>query len=227
MKKVLVLLCCSSSIAFADELKTTSEFVDLGEPEKEIGGAYGGFGVALSRISHKLDALGNFHKESFRSSSNQWDLSLIGGFGSAFYKKYYIGIEMDFFRRAGSGANYSSNKAVAVVHNSSIGLNMDVRFGYLYPQQGYLIYATAGFARVVGRGRFQNANNYLEGSFGSFYPTFGIGFEKKVTHKWNIRADFHASVTSKDENKSIAGTYWKYEAKPNRMAIRISVTRSI
>jgi hypothetical protein len=104
---------------------------------------------------------------------------------------------------------------------------MDIRFGRLYPLQGHLVYATVGFARVLGHGLFECGSYYAEGSFGSFYPTFGVGFEKKINHRWNVRADFRISLTSKDDNKSPRGTYWKYEAKPSRAAFRISITRSI
>ncbi|MDR1333865.1 MAG: hypothetical protein LBJ71_01455 [Holosporaceae bacterium] len=234
MRKVLIFLCCSFSAAFVvaaeysgDESKTAGEFLDLGEPEKEIGGAYAGLGVTLSRISHNLKAKGTAASSSevnLDSSGNQWDVSLIGGFGSAFYKRYYAGIEMDFFKRISGNTKYSSNRDIAIVHNSTMGLNMDIRFGYLYPQ-GYLIYSTIGFARVLGRGLFKHGTDYVEGSFGSFYPTFGVGLEKKMNHRWNIRADFHISLTSKDDNKS--KSIWKYEAKPKRMAFRISITRSI
>jgi hypothetical protein len=211
-----------------DKTETPEEFSDLGEPQKNIGGAYYGLGVSLSMMSHSLN--GNKARSgemNFKSSNNQNDVSLIGGFGAAFYKRYYVGIEMDFFKRFGGGTNYSPDQQLGIAHNSAMGLNMDVRFGYLYPQHGYLVYTTVGFARIQGQALLNYGSYYAEGSFGSFYPTFGVGVEKRLNHRWNIRADFRISVTSKDDNRYVRGTNWKYEAKPGRTAFGFSVIRNV
>jgi hypothetical protein len=227
-----VFLCFFVSTAKADPIsdktETPEEFLDLAEPQKNISGAYYGLGVSLSMMSNSLKASRAQSPDvDFKSSTTRHDLSLIGGFGSAFHGRYYAGIEMDFFKRFGSGTNYSSDRQLGITHNSAMGLNMDVRFGYLYPQQGYLVYATVGFARIQGQALLNCGPYYAEGSFGSFYPTFGVGVEKRLNHRWNIRADFRISATTKDDNKYIGGTGWKFEAKPDRTAFRFSVTRSI
>ncbi|MDR2781439.1 MAG: hypothetical protein LBB21_03215 [Holosporaceae bacterium] len=235
MKKVLVLSVFSFVFVFGEDagsvdgkLETLDEFLQLADPEKNISGAYYGLGVGLSKISHELKAKAvNVSEENLSSNRSQFDISLICGFGSAFYKRYYAGIEMDFFKRACGGRSYSENKRVGIFHNSTVGLNMDVRFGYLYPQHGCLVYTTFGFSRVLGRALLNRGSYYSEGSFGSFYPTIGFGAEKKINHIWNVRADYRFSITNKDDNKYLTGTTWKYEAKPERMAFRISVTRSI
>jgi hypothetical protein len=97
-----------------------------------------------------------------------------------------------------------------------------------------LIYTTLGFASVIGKVAFSGNTRKRAapptGTFGSFYPTFGAGIEYKINHLWNIRGDFRISITSKDDNKSLKVSPisdWKYEAKPSRLAFRISVTRSI
>ncbi|MDR1236261.1 MAG: hypothetical protein LBJ96_04610 [Holosporaceae bacterium] len=236
MKKVSLLFVFMYSAVFSADsapvnegAQTTDEFLEPAEPERSVGGAYYGVGVALSRISHNLKAskIGATGRTEFRSNKNQFDVSLIGGFGAAFHKRYYAGIEMDFFKRLNGGTSYSSDKQIGIKHSSTLGLNMDVRFGYLYPQQGYLAYVTVGFARVLGRGLFDSGSCYSEGSFGSFYPTLGVGVEKKVNHLWNVRADVRFSITVKDDDKHLRGTNWNYEGKPGRTALRISVTRSI
>ncbi|MDR0968674.1 MAG: porin family protein [Holosporaceae bacterium] len=208
--------------------KAADEFLDLGEPSRNIGGAYWGLGLTWSSISHKLKATSDKNEEvNYKKSGNQFDVSLLGGFGAAFYKLYYTGIEAEFFKRFGGGTSYSNDDRAGLIHNSTMGLNMDVRLGRLFPEHGWLAYGTLGFARVLGRAVFRDAdhNNKREGSFGSFYPTVGIGAEYKLTNRWNIRGDFRYSITSKDDGRTVSG--WKYEAKPNRMAFRISITRSI
>jgi hypothetical protein len=211
-----------------DKSEMSEEFSELGEPQKNIGGAYYGLGLSLSMTSHNLKGTKPRSEElNFKSSSNQKDISLIGGFGAAFYKRYYAGIEMDFFKRFSGSTNYSHDRQLGIAHNSAMGLNMDVRFGYLYPQYGYLVYGTFGFARIQGQALLNCGSYYAEGSFGSFYPTFGAGIEKRLNHHWNIRADFRISATVKDDNRYIRGTTWKYEAKPGRTAFRFSVIRSI
>ncbi|MDR2158250.1 MAG: hypothetical protein LBO02_02960 [Holosporaceae bacterium] len=217
------------------ENTTTDEFLKLETPDRNIDGAYYGLGITLSRISHKVKAIKNDRAEvNLKKTGNQFDISLIGGFGSAFYKRYYAGIEMELFKRFAGKTNYDGE--IGIVHASTVGLNMDIRFGYLFPKQGALIYLTAGCARVLGRVAFNNSaagvgrrSKNPEGSFGSFYPTFGVGIEKKINHLWNARADFRISLTSKDDNKykTTDAATWKYEAQPNKAAFRISIVRNI
>ncbi|MDR0678518.1 MAG: porin family protein [Holosporaceae bacterium] len=235
----LITIIVSPDLSFADseklnsEKKVTDEFLELAEPQKNIGGAYYGLGVTLSQISHKVKAVKNDLLEtSFKKSGSQFDISLIGGFGSAFHKRYYAGIEMELFQRFSGKTQY--NGEVGIIYASGIGLNMDVRFGYLFPEHGYLIYTTVGFARVLGKVSFQSdiarRRENPKGTFGSFYPTFGAGIEHKINHLWNVRGDFRISITSKDDDKHLTvsrTSHWKYEAKPSRVAFRISVTRSI
>ncbi|MDR0632263.1 MAG: hypothetical protein LBF54_03440 [Holosporaceae bacterium] len=239
---IAFLIISPSAVVFASSEKQSSEksaasnaFSELSWPYRNVGGAYWGLGATLSRISHSawMWKDGTEKVTNFKATNSQFDASLIGGFGSAFYKGYYAGIEMELFKRFGEKASRHPGGEVGIIHKSAIGLNMDVRFGYLLPKRGELIYVTVGFARVVGgvafyEGSGGNRPGY-EGSFGSFYPTLGVGVEHKINHLWNVRGDFRISITSKDDNKylSTRSTTWKYEAKPSRMAFRISITRNI
>jgi hypothetical protein len=138
MKKILNLtflaLVISGTSLLADseisnlKEKTSDEFLELAEPQKNIGGAYYGLGVTLSQISHDVKAIKNNIQEiKFKKSDNQFDISLIGGFGSAFYKRYYAGLEIELFQRFSGKTRY--NGEVGIIHSSNFGLNMDVRFG--------------------------------------------------------------------------------------------------
>jgi hypothetical protein len=221
-------LCEDSGDGPTKNKENAEEFLELGEPQNNISGAYWGLGFGLSSISHNVKATQNGGNEiNHKKSANQFDLSLICGFGSAFYKSYYAGLEFDVFKRLGGGTSLNSDETVGIMHNSTIGMNMDVRLGYLFPDEGWLAYSTVGFARVLGRATFNNAAGQTkqEGSFGSFYPTVGFGAERKMGPRWSLRGDFRYSITSKDDGKRV-GT-WSYEGKPNRMAIRISIARSI
>jgi hypothetical protein len=228
-------LVAGASLADSDILSQSSgspvseEFLDLDEPDRNISGAYYGLGFTLSRISHSMKASRSGQEVSFKKADNQYDISLIGGFGSMFYKRYYAGIEMEFFRRFSGKTNYHSSGAIGLKHTSTVGLNMDVRFGYVFPKQGSLVYATIGCARVLGtvvsaEGVGRNAR-VQEGSFGSFYPTVGGGVEKKLNSRWNVRGDLRVSITSTDDNRRVRN--WNFEAKPSRTALRVSVTRNI
>lgn len=206
-----------------------SNLPELGEPCRYVSGAYFGLGGTISNIKHKVTAKKKNSKQDIgESKSNaQFDLSLIAGFGSAFYKQYYAGIEFDFFKRFKGSS--SRKEDMEVRFPSNIGLNMDVRFGRQLPHYGSLVYVTVGFARVIGEVTFYSNNKSAKYSFGSFYPTLGLGIEKKINNDWNIRGDVRFAITSKDDNKDakIDKTEWKYEGKPNRVAFRISVTRNI
>jgi hypothetical protein len=204
----------------ADEFK--DELPELSEPYRNVSGAYYGLGLGSSIISHKVTySKGEDQKSDFKKNAHQFDVSLIAGFGAPFYDRYYAGIEFDIFKRFSKKTSY--NDEIGIIHSSNIGLNMDVRFGYLFPEHGSMVYLTAGFARIVGRVTFDKGNT--EGSFGSFYPTVGVGLEHKINHQWNVRGDFRMAITSKDDNKYSHN--WKYEAKPNRIAFRVSITRNI
>ncbi|MDR1375297.1 MAG: porin family protein [Holosporaceae bacterium] len=202
--------------------KSADDFFELSEPHKSISGAYCGLGAGLSLISHNVSyAKSGGSEASCKKNASQFDFSLICGFGAPFYGKYYAGVECDFFKRFSKKTSY--NNEIGIIHSANIGANMDVRFGYLFPEHGSMAYLTAGFARIVGRITFDKSNG--EGSFGSFYPTVGLGLEHKINHRWNVRGDFRIAITSKDDNKYYGN--WKYEAKPNRISFRLSITRSI
>jgi hypothetical protein len=206
------------------------DFLELAEPERNISGAYWGTGLTLSNISYHVKVvqyLKGMKTTDFHTSGSQFDISLIGGFGTTFYKRYYAGIEMDFFKRLGSKRNYHSDGDVGVRFDPTLGLNMDVRFGKLFPDRGLLAYVTVGFSRVLGKVVVEQWGYPKEGSFGSFYPTFGLGIEKKVNSLWNVRGDFRISITNNDDKRYIRGTGNVYDGQPERWAVRISVTRSI
>ncbi len=213
------------------EYNKNNDFLELSEPERKVSGAYYGLGVTLSRTSNKLNVSKNQQASlKYDNSANQYDFSAIIGFGSAFYERYYAGVELDFFKRLPEKTKRKNE--IGIIHSSNIGMNMDVRFGYQFPQHGTLAYLTAGFARIIGKAAFYRSNDNspsAKKSFGSFYPTVGFGLEYKMNHKWNLRGDFRYSITNKDDNKYVKldANEWKFDAKPNRFAIRFSVTRNI
>ncbi|GHU16765.1 hypothetical protein FACS189472_02560 [Alphaproteobacteria bacterium] len=223
------------------DTKNNDEFIELSEPERTVSGAYFGIGAGWSRISHKLQNVksgpvrsADDKKEDipgFSRSANQYDVSLIAGFGAPFYGNCYAGIEFSIFKRLGERNYRPKDTEIGLKHPSIIGMDMDVRLGYLFPESGNLIYATIGFARALGRVTFlkNNQGDTDEVSFGSFYPTFGFGVEHKMNHNWNIRGDFRISLTSADDRKLYRTKEQesKFDAKPSRCAFRISVTRNI
>ncbi|MDR2681999.1 MAG: hypothetical protein LBB29_03060 [Holosporaceae bacterium] len=252
MKKLFICSLLLFSEVFSSDVQNSADvanvtsgddFIELSEPYKIIGGAYVGLGVGLASIKHKLNANkitgGRKEPVSLHNSANQYDIVLIAGFGSAFYKNYYAGIEFSIFRRFCEKTKFVNEEAIGLQHTSGIGFDMDVRIGYLLPESGNLIYGTVGFARIVGAVTFrqidgqqgwkQGTNGHHKVSFGSFYPTFGLGMEHKIDDTWNVRGDVRMSLTSKDDGKRyrINGNNWEFDVRPNKFAIRLSVTRTI
>lgn len=216
--------CCAESAAPSD-----SDFQPLADPDRKISGAYYGVGLGMSDISNKLNVVKNDGTGLKRKqSANQFDLSLIGGFGTVLYQRYYAGVEFDFFKRLPKKTKWFENEGVGVVHKSNIGLNMDVRFGYQFPQRGTMVYMTAGFARVLGEMLASSNGATTKLTFGSFFPTAGLGVEHQVNQSVNIRADARFSFGSKEKKHAIVnGTSCELQGKPNRIAFRLSVTRNI
>ena len=212
-----------------DVYNDSEEFLELSDPARYVSGAYYGIGLGASPIKHKLVArnLDTNITERFSKSATQYDVSLLGGFGTSFYKDYYVGIEFEIMKRMKKNTEYNGD--LGLKFSSQFGINMDVRFGYLFPQQGNMIYATLGFARTLGKVVAKtNGRKESEIGFGSYYPTVGLGFEHKIDHNWNVRLDFRYSITSQDTDKRIYGnSKWSCDIKPQRMGVRISVTKNI
>ena len=233
MKKFLAgLLLVSNGLVLAENANN-NDFMELDEPYRYVTGAYWGLSVGPTFVKHKLTAhnetADTYQKTSF--SKTQFDLALLGGFGTSFYKDYYVGIEMEMMKRFGKGEHYKNGSdKFGLKFNSQFGLNMNVRFGYLFPKQGNMVYALVGFSRTLGKvieKKADGSNN--EKSFGSYFPTVGIGIEHKMNYDWNVRLDVKYSITSSDSNRRIGGKIdpWVYTAKPQSVGVRLSVTRNI
>ena len=230
MKKILGVLFMGIS-AFAesnvDYAENDDTFIELSDPSRYISGAFLGLGGGASSVSHKLTA----HNEStnqdhrIKKSATQYDLSFLLGFGSLFHRNYYAGIQFEIMKRCGKGSSYDEN--LGFKFNPQFGINMDVRFGYLFPRQGNLAYATIGFSRTLGKVLFKTSDRDVEVGFGSYYPTLGLGFEHKINHLWNVGACLKHSITSKDSGEARAdGQRWNYRVKPWVMMLKFYVTRN-
>ncbi|MDR2766486.1 MAG: porin family protein [Holosporaceae bacterium] len=210
------------------------EFLELSEPHRNVSGAYLGVGAGVSLISNSIHCKRDGQPDiDFKNSASQFDLSLILGFGAPFSGRYYAGIELELFKRLSEKTSYHDTGLVGVRHVGNVGFNMDVRFGYLLPERSSLVYVTVGFAKVLGRAVFDNGDHQRKGdptqAFGSYYPTLGVGAERKINQLWNVRGDLRFSVTSKDDNKNayVRNFHWKFEGKPSRIALRVSIIRNI
>ena len=232
MKKFLVFLLVLSGGFASAENSSSDDLMELDEPYRYVTGAYWGVSVGPTFVKHKLSAqngsTGAFQKTN--ASKTQIDLALLGGFGTSFYKDYYVGIEMEMMRRCGKGTHYANDTdALGLKFHSQFGLNMNVRFGYLFPKQGNMVYTMIGFSRTLGKAVEKRADGReFDATFGSYFPTVGIGVEHKINYDWNVRFDVKYSITSKDSDKRSPGSgAWKYDAKPQSVGVRFSVTRNI
>ena len=229
MKKILVgLMLVSSSCVFAEN---DYDFVELDEPYQYVTGAYWGITVGPTFVKNKLVASNKDTNESrnISFSKTQFDFGLMAGFGTSFYKDYYVGLEMEMLKRTGKGVHYKKEgDEFGLRFQSQFGLNMNVRFGYLFPKQGNMVYVMVGFSRTLGKAVGKDNNKEVEQSFGSYFPIIGIGIEHKINYDWNIRLDAKYSITSKDSEKRMyKDAPWIYEAKPQSVGIRLSITRNI
>ncbi len=235
MKKVLYgALFISFSVIGEDISSNISEgtledFVPLDEPEQRVTGAYYGLGYDLSFIKHKVSAESDNPKESKKvnKSATQSAISLLAGFGTGFYRDYYIGLEFEIMHRFSKKTSYDGE--IGLKFPSQFGINMDVRFGYLFPKQGSMVYLTAGFSRTLGKVVVKTQDGHeVERGFGSYYPTIGLGVEYKLNPRWNVRLDGRYSITSKDSGNHLQGNKgWDYNVKPQRIGIRLALTRNI
>ncbi len=232
MKKFLVFLSILSSGFVSAENSNSDDLMALDQPYKYVTGAYWGVSFGPTFVKHKLSARNSSTGavQNTNTSKTQMDLALLGGFGTSFYKDYYVGIEMEMMNRFGKGTHYANDADVfGLKFHSQFGLNMNVRFGYLFPKQGNMVYTMIGFSRTLGRVVERRANGKeIEKTFGSYFPTVGIGFEHKIDYDWNVRFDVKYSITSKDSDKRASGNAaWKYDAKPQSVGVRFSITRNI
>ena len=231
MRKILVgLLLISNGCIFA--VNDDDDFIELDEPYQYVTGAYWGVTVGPTFVKHKLTATDKDAKNVLQStniSKTQFDFGLMAGFGASFYKDYYVGLETEILKRAGKGTYYKNeNDAFGLKFQPQFGLNMNVRFGYLFPKQGNMVYAMVGFSRTLGKAVGKDDNDKrVEQSFGSYFPTVGVGIEHKINYDWNIRLDVKYSITSKDSDKKMKKDEPVYGAKPQSMGIRLSITRNI
>ncbi len=231
MKKSVLGLLLFNGFVLA-EVSDSSDFMELDEPYKYVTGAYWGVSVGPTFVKHKLSAqnenTGTVQRTSV--SKTQMDLALLGGFGTSFYKDYYIGLEMELMNRYGKGVHYEKDSdALGLKFHSQFGLNMNVRFGYLFPKQGNMIYAIVGFSRTLGKVVEKRSDGKaVEGTFGSYYPVVGVGLEHKINYDWNVRLDVKYSITSEDSGRHMSrNASWKYDAKPQSVGIRLAITRNI
>ncbi len=233
MKKFFAGLLLMSNGFVLAESASSSDFMELDEPYKYVTGAYWGISVGPSFVKHKLSA----HNETTNvyqrtnASKMQFDLGLLGGFGTSFYKDYYVGIEMEMLKRFGKGKHYQNDADhLGLKFHAQFGLNMNVRFGYLFPKQGNMIYTMVGFSRTLGKVVPKNSDSSnLEKTFGSYFPIVGIGVEHKINYDWNARLDVKYSITSKDSNRRIKvkNDSWVYDVKPQSIGVRFYITKNI
>ncbi len=233
MKRILYILLISSNIMMTNAVQTainnnSNDFVELDKPERKISGAYYGIGYDLSFIKHEVQARNERNiDKSIKKSTTQSAISLLAGFGSSFYEDYYIGLEFEIMKRFSGKTSYEDD--IGIKFSQQFGINMDVRFGYLFPKYGNMVYLTLGFSRTLGKVVVKvDGQKDAEKGFGSYFPTIGIGFQQKLNSKWNIHIDSRYSITSKDKyNRLIGNNNWNYNVQPKRIGIRLSLTHNI
>jgi hypothetical protein len=228
MKKILVGLLLLSNVCVFAESSSDDDFMELDDPYQYVTGAYWGISVGPTFVKHKLTA--DSVSQSTSISKTQFDFGLLAGFGTSFYKDYYVGIEMEMMERTGGGTHYKNEKdTFGLRFQPQFGLNMNVRFGYLFPKQGNMVYLMTGFSRTLGKvvGKSADGKEKIEQSFGSYFPIVGIGIEHKINYDWNVRLDVKYSITSKDSEKCMYKGGPVYSAKPQSVGVRLTLTRNI
>lgn len=240
MKKVIALgiFCCAAVTAAEPQevVAPEEELQELDQPNKEINGAYWGLGLSVARTHHKIDLTKTvagvpnptITHSSPSSTAAQIEASFLVGFGTSFWSKYYTGLELEVFRRFRGKTSHFDD--LHVEHSQNTSFNFEGRLGYLFPKKGNMIYLTAGVSRLYSRAYFGDDRSKNVTSFGSFFPTVGVGFEHRINAKWNVRFDYRYVISSKERDQGVKlnnKTTYSYRGKPGRMSFRIAVTRNI
>lgn len=220
--------------------------------KREINGAFIGLGATFAKITNKVSLKNSATPaitNNIKDNNVQPMLSLIAGFGGNFYKRYYAGIDIELSKRFSNkekGKTHIGDNALndiesggkvilkqkydcdaAVVFDTYTGLNMDVRLGYQL-QNGVLPYLTFGFSKENGKVSLYDhatGNRLATESYGSFHPTLGLGIERQLNYRWNVRCDFRISIPSTDTGKRFYG--FSQRAKTSKVSFRLSLTRNI
>jgi hypothetical protein len=208
----------------AESTNGDEEFQPLDEPERSIGGAYWGIGAGVMRVSLDVEASRrDGQRVNVSDASMRPEISALGGFGAAFYKSYYAGIGIEIFKRfAGKTVTHSSGE-VSVIHRGTVGLNMDVKFGRLYPKHGLLVYGSVGFARL--QGYMMTADIRQKGSYGSFVPVFGMGAQRKLNDNWAGQLAVKYTIPTKDDNKKMGS--WTHDGTVQGIVVAVGAVRDI
>lgn len=179
-----------------------SEFQPLSDPYRRIGGAYVGGGLDFSHMSYDVRLFEDDDEKLTSKVSKtafQPALSLVGGFGTTFYKDWYAGLEFEFFKRFPKSTKKDGK--VEVIFKSTLGFNMDARLGYQFPKSGIMVYLGVGFARVLGAmsARENDKVKPTVKTFGSFFPTISGGIAYKMNQNWIVQATVRYSIGSKEK----------------------------
>lgn len=131
----------------------------------------------------------------------------MGGFGTAFYRDWYAGLEFEFFDRFSKRSKKKDD--MEVIFKSTLGFGMDARLGYQFPKNGLMVYGSIGFSRVLGAMGFKEKDTKgeekkVKRSFGSFFPTIGAGVMYKMNQSWMLQANVHYTIGSKEKKKFIS-----------------------
>ena len=234
LKKILfsvsVLSFCFS--VNAKEAKTSispyssDEFQELSEPYRYITGAFLGLGLGYASVPLKVNAKKTEAPAAefkAKKKKGQTEMSLLAGFGMAFRRNFYTGLDIEFCKRFSKHESPTPNENFKIVHHPTFGLNMYARLGYQFPLSGTMIYSAFGFAKLIGHLETVNAENKkVKSSFGTYSPTIGLGIEKRINYDWSIRLDAKYSLTKK-KTKEIEK--FKYEGKVSKTAIKLYVTK--
>ncbi|MDR3155710.1 MAG: porin family protein [Holosporaceae bacterium] len=230
----------SSSVAdniVGHSAEKVEKFQELSHPYRYISGVYCGAGVGVSLASCAVSAVqnpGNINIPTFKDSANQLAISICSGFGTNVYRRIYLGIELEILKKMSK--KIKDNENLAIKFRPLLGFSMDIRMGYQFPEQGLMLFLTAGFCRIceqmaiVANGVSPNDNNNRWYTFGSFYPTVGCGAEYKLDHDWSARIDFRIAITSKDDSRKDIGIdalRYNLVGKPNNTTLKFSLTRNI
>lgn len=220
--------------------ETPAELPELSEPIYNFSGMYTFIGAGYDTTGNKV----RITNSRVNLKGRTRNLVLFGGIGcgGVFQDKYYLGIDFEAFRRSNGNEKTINTTSISnsvlysyVRAHNTLGIAIKSRIGYIRPGCSYMPYIIFGcerfqhqFRMVAKQGNVSSSSN--RDTYGSFYPVFGLGIEKKLNNNWSFRTEVTYNLGIWDDTSkkiNLGSATIPYKAKGNRASIKVMFSKYI
>lgn len=204
---------CTPKIKDANR-QVVSEFEEVGIPSSVFSGMYYGVGTSYDSVSHKITFKDGGRplvftvpkSNSVKENTSNMSIFSLFGFGTTFENNVYCGLELEFFYRfCGAKKGDKSPGGTVILNKSTMGMGAYSRVGYNFSGHNSMPYLLFGGIRTIGKLTLVPSRDSIRKystTYGSFSPVVGIGVEKKISDRWNVRVEGHFVIGMKDDRRS-------------------------